>query len=436
MFRKFIIIALLSISFLYSQQAVYVLCEGNFNTPNASLWAINSDHSAITGPIHWDPAVNPLGDVGQSLLIYQEKLYIVMNNSNTLEIANIADGFQYEKTIPLPNAGPRDIEIINDIAYLSCWYLGGIIRIDLNSGVFLDTLFTAGLPEDLLYYQDKLYASITMNPDWSSADRVIEIELTDPPVIERTFQVVPGPGQMLAHENYLYVASTYYDDAWNTYAGNSKINLSTGAVTQKDFGINFSFGTDLITFNDRICRIYNGGICPLTDSLTMDTTSQIGNYPNVYSAATYDNLIYFGLSDYTAPDNVATMDSSGTELANFQVGALPGSFAFYNNVSSNIAGQDRELPRDFRLAQNYPNPFNNTTTISYTITKVGKYRLTIYNLAGQYIADLTDGYHSAGVRNVQWNGMDKNGMPVASGSYLYQLVNEQQAITKRMIFLK
>jgi len=436
MFRKFVAIALLSISFLYSQPTVYVLCEGNFTTTNASLWAINPDHSAIAGPIHWNPAVNPLGDVGQSLLIYQDKLYIVMNNSNTLEIADIADEFRYEKTIPLPNAGPRDIEIVNNIAYLSCWYLGGIIRIDLNSGIFLDTLYTDGLPEDLLYYQGKLYASITMNPDWSSTDRVIKIEPTDPPVIERIFQVIPGPGQMLAHDNYLYVASTYYDESWNTYAGNSKIDLSTGTVTQKDFGITFSFGADLVMFNKRVCRVYNGGICALTDSLTMDTTNQIGNYPNVYSAATYDNLIYFGLSDYTAPDNVVILDSSGNELANFQVGSLPGSFAFYNNVSSNIVSHDKDLPRDFRLEQNYPNPFNNTTTISYTITKPGNYRLAIYNLAGQHIADLTDGYQSVGTGNVQWNGMDKNDIPVASGSYLYQLCSEKQVITKRMIYLK
>jgi len=436
MFRKFVAIALLSISFLYSQPAVYVLCEGNFNTPNASLWAINSDHSAITGPIHWDPAVNPLGDVGQSLLIYQDKLYLVMNNSNTLEIADIADGFRYEKTIPLPNAGPRDIEIVNNIAYLSCWYLGGIIRIDLDSGAFLDTLFTDGLPEDLLYYQDKLYASITMNPDWSDADRVIEIEINDSLTIARTFQVIPGPGRMLTHDNCLYVASTYYDADWNTYAGNSKIDLPTGTVIQKNFGITFSFGADLVVFNDRVCRVYNGGICALTDSLTMDTTSQIGNYPNVYSAATYDNLIYFGLSDYTAPDNVAIMDSSGTELANFQVGALPGSFAFYNNISGNIANQNKEILQNFSLEQNYPNPFNNTTIISYTITKAGKYRLAIYNLAGQHIADLADGYHSAGTTTIQWNGTDKNGKPVASGSYLYQLCSEKQVITKRMIYLK
>jgi len=436
MFRKFAIITLLLISFLYSQPTVYVLCEGNFNTTNASLWAINPDHSAITGPLHWNPAVNPLGDVGQSQLIYQDKLYLVMNNSNTLEIANIADGFQYEKTIPLPNAGPRYIEILNNIAYVSCWYLGGIIRIDLNSGTFLDTLFTDGLPEDLLYYQDKLYASITMNLDWSDADRVIEIEINDSLTIARTFHVVPGPGQMLAHDNCLYVASTYYDADWNTYAGNSKIDLSSGTVTQKDFGITFSFGADLVMFNNRICRVYNGGICALTDSLTMDTTSQIGSYPNIYSAATYDNLIYFGLSDYTAPDNVAIVDSSGTELANFRIGALPGSFAFYNNISSNIAGREKELSRDFRLDQNYPNPFNNTTTISYTITKPGNYLLAIYNLAGQHVADLADSYHSAGIRNVSWNGMDKNDIPVASGSYLYRLVSEQQTITKRMIYLK
>ncbi len=310
----------------------FVLCEGNFNSLNASLWSINSDHSAINGPIYWDPAVKPLGDIGQSIKIHNDKMYIVMNNSNTIEIADISDGFQYENTIQVPFAGPRDIEIIDNIAYISCWYLNGILLLDLSTRTFIDTLMVNGLPEDLLYYNDKLYASITMNSDWTSADKVIAIDVSGTePVITETFTVISGPGQLLGYQSDLYVASTYYDANWNTYAGNSRINLQTGQVSKMDFGINFQFGADLTLSNDKVYRVYNGGACPVTNSLTMDTLNQIGHYDNIYSMASNNNLLYFGLSDYVAPDNITIVDLNGAELANFQVGACPGSFAFYND---------------------------------------------------------------------------------------------------------
>jgi hypothetical protein len=97
-----------------------------------------------------------------------------------------------------------------------------------------------------------------------------------------------------------------------------------------DFGINFQFGADLTLLNDKVYRVYNGGACPVTESLTMDTLNQIGHYNNIYSMASNNDLLYFGLSDYIAPDNITIVNQNGTELANFQVGACPGAFAFYN----------------------------------------------------------------------------------------------------------
>jgi len=228
MFRRFLLIGSTLISVLMAQTQTYVLCEGNFNSLNSSLWSINSDFTHVDGPIYWNQSNNPLGDTGQSLKIYNNKLYIVMNNSNTIEIADISNGFQYEASIIIPNAGPRDIEIINNIAYVSCWYLNGILCIDLDDYSFIDTLVCNGLPEDLLYYNDKLYSSITMNLDWSSSDKVLEFDLsTSVPFVSNTFTVITGPEELVAFQNSIYVSSTYYDDAWNTYAGNSKIDLTT-----------------------------------------------------------------------------------------------------------------------------------------------------------------------------------------------------------------
>jgi len=435
--KRLLLIAFTLSSFLLAQSSIYILCEGNYNSLNSSLWSINSEHTQVEGPIYWNLSTNPLGDTGQSLKIHNDKLYIVMNNSNTIEIADLCNGFQYAASIDIPYAGPRDIEIVNDIAYISCWYLNGILCIDLQDYSIIDTLSCNGLPEDLLYYNNKLYTSITMNPDWSSSDKVLEFDLsTESPVVSDTFIVVTGPEELLGFQGCIYVSSTYYDSDWNTYAGNSKIDLSTKVVMTKDFGVTFSFGRDITVLNDKVYRVYNNGICSLTDSLTMDPNGQIGNFSSIYSMASYNDRIYFGLSDYTAPDNVVIVDINGNEINNFQVGAIPGSFAFYEPNSTKISNKNNSKLSYFQLSQNYPNPFNGTTSIPFKIPKSGYVTLSIYNSVGQHVVNLIDYNRPAGDYSIAWNGLNKTGVPVSNGIYYAVLKTAHQYSGIKMLYLK
>jgi len=85
---------------------------------------------------------------------------------------------------------------------------------------------------------------------------------------------------------------------------------------------------------------------------------------------------------------------------------------------------------------NYPNPFNPTTTIRFTLDYASPTRLDIFNIAGQRVAALADGYLEAGEHSLIWNGRDENGARVASGMYFYRLKTDGYAITKKMVLLK
>lgn len=89
------------------------------------------------------------------------------------------------------------------------------------------------------------------------------------------------------------------------------------------------------------------------------------------------------------------------------------------------------LPTDYSLSQNYPNPFNPTTEISFSLPEAGHVILDVYNISGQRVAVLADGLYSVGSHSVTW---DASGM--ASGIYLYRLVTDDYAETKKMILLK
>ena len=134
--KKIVINLMIYLSILYSQDlTTYVLCEGNFGNANSSLWSFNNlPEEEINGPIHWDENSNPLGDVGQSMTINDDKLYIVMNNSHSIEVMNLSSGFaSYDTTLNLANASPRYMTVKNNYGYLSCWNLNGILVIKLNS---------------------------------------------------------------------------------------------------------------------------------------------------------------------------------------------------------------------------------------------------------------------------------------------------------------
>ena len=62
--------------------------------------------------------------------------------------------------------------------------------------------------------------------------------------------------------------------------------------------------------------------------------------------------------------------------------------------------------------------------------------LAVYNVTGQKVKTLVDGYMNAGVHMIRWDGTNDRGEVVSSGVYLYRVVAEGNAVTKKMILMK
>ena len=92
------------------------------------------------------------------------------------------------------------------------------------------------------------------------------------------------------------------------------------------------------------------------------------------------------------------------------------------------------LPTTFGLTA-YPNPFNGTIQIAYTIDRIGKTELKVYNIVGQEVATLLSGYGSSlGTHNTTWSAINSKGAPLASGTYIVELNNAgQRAVHKVML---
>jgi len=110
------------------------------------------------------------------------------------------------------------------------------------------------------------------------------------------------------------------------------------------------------------------------------------------------------------------------------------------NVTTISEKQITKVVDKFTLHQNFPNPFNPFTTIQYQLSHSSNVRLEIYNIGGERVRTLVNGYQSAKLYTVLWDGHDENDQMVASGIYFYRLSasngTERRIVSKKMILTK
>jgi len=104
--------------------------------------------------------------------------------------------------------------------------------------------------------------------------------------------------------------------------------------------------------------------------------------------------------------------SSSTTGSGYQI--LPRALT---DILSPTAVEDKNVNvTTYSLKQNYPNPFNPTTKIQFTVPKAGNVKVSVYNLMGQEVAVLFNGYASEGLHTVNFNAANMN-----SGIYICKM---------------
>ena len=87
---------------------------------------------------------------------------------------------------------------------------------------------------------------------------------------------------------------------------------------------------------------------------------------------------------------------------------------------------------EYKLNQNYPNPFNPSTHIQYSIPQYGLVTIIVYDMLGDKVATLVDGYNPSGSYEVEFDASE-----LTSGIYFYRInIGNEFKETKKMILLK
>lgn len=90
----------------------------------------------------------------------------------------------------------------------------------------------------------------------------------------------------------------------------------------------------------------------------------------------------------------------------------------YPSQTTYVQSTAGTAPAEFQLVQNYPNPFNGATRIDFSLPQSGVVRLAVYNITGQLLEQLHDGFLAAGHYSAHWQGQDRLGRKMQGGIYL------------------
>ena len=135
---------------------------------------------------------------------------------------------------------------------------------------------------------------------------------------------------------------------------------------------------------------------------------------------------------HVVADNITT----GTANVQLQVGTFRNptvrtSIDFIATVNPVSVEEEKAVVKDFYLQQNYPNPFNPSTKINFGLKKAGNVQITVYNILGNKVATLLNGYKPAGNHSVAFDASR-----LSSGVYLYRIVTNEFVQTRKMILEK
>lgn len=106
--------------------------------------------------------------------------------------------------------------------------------------------------------------------------------------------------------------------------------------------------------------------------------------------------------------------------------------SFYSNMPAVVTSRNTPHPS----LTVYPNPFNPTTTISCYMPVAGNATVEVYNIKGQLVKKLMDGYINIGKHQFIWDSEDGSNRKVASGIYFLRVKSGKQSIVKKMVLMK
>jgi hypothetical protein len=151
-----------------------------------------------------------------------------------------------------------------------------------------------------------------------------------------------------------------------------------------------------------------------------------------FSTVVADGRLMFWLAPY---------DAAGDRFYFDKIVLAPSTSAQVVGSQESLQQPANVPPQEFALEGNFPNPFNMSTAIRYVLPEPAMVSIGVFNVLGQEVARIIDGYEQAGTYQVNWSGRGTSGEELSSGIYLCRMaaatnLGQPFIATRRMLLLK
>ena len=316
---------------------VFITNEGAFGAGNGSVSYYSYNENTLTNEIFKSVNDRALGDVVQSLTVYDGKAYIVVNASNKVEVVQSNDFI--EQGVITDVTSPRYfIGINNDKGYVTQWGEEGVVKvIDLDGLAVTKTITVGAGPEHLIYHNDYVYVANSggyandntisvINPSTDEVVKTITLDGDSP----RDFAIDTNGDLWVLCYGYIEYDYTDWSIISETASKLIRINPITNEVAQT-ITISDNQHPSCLESSQNGNNLFYGGGYGYQGIYKMDiTATSVPTTPlldkyfygfNINSET--GNIFALEAPTFTANGTLWRYDANGTELGSYEAGVGP-----------------------------------------------------------------------------------------------------------------
>lgn len=310
-----------------TEGGVYIINEGNFQWGNSSVSYYSFADNSVTTDIFGSNNSIPLGDVAQSMVIFNDYGYIVVNNSGKIEIVDMTD-FSSEACINGLTSPRYFLPVNNNKAYVSDLYSNKISIINLSTNTISGSIVCHGSTEKMLLKDNIVYVTNTR----TSYIYLIDIS-TDK--ITDSIEVGYASNSICEDVNEMIWVLCAGDEVQHINAVIYKINPSNNQILLSlDLGNSLNIWNKLSINGDKNILYYSdNGIYKLSvNSNTIVSSPLISQGDKIFYGLGVDpesgDIYVSDAIDYIQNGMIYRYSSNGELKNSFNAGIIPSEFIF------------------------------------------------------------------------------------------------------------
>ncbi len=311
-------------------RGLYIVNEGNYLRGNASLSFFVPDSAVIYNNIFQLVNGRPLGDVGNSITMYKGLAYVVVNNSNRIEVLDPATHKVVKSITCPPGSSPRNIAFDGaGRGYITNLYTNSVSVYDDASNTITKNIPIGPNPDGLAVSGTSVFVANS----GLGANNTVSIISTSTQTLQATITVGDYPTAVMNMPGGTIgvLCSGAYNDFNdpNDDTPASLILIEPATKARVDSLPLPGHPMRFIMDDQGYAYILEAGVTRI--HLATRTFSPLFISGWFYSAIvdTVDNRLYFtNAFDYVQPGTLEVYDYNGTKLASHPTGIIPGAMAF------------------------------------------------------------------------------------------------------------